>query len=73
MCTKSEVRTHVVSFLSYVENHFKTIVKVIRSNNGVEFAMTNLFSSKGIIHRKTCIETPLQNDIVDVNTSIFLM
>jgi len=27
--------------------------------------MTNLFSSKGIIHQKTCIETPEQNAIVE--------
>jgi len=27
--------------------------------------MTNLFSSKGIIHQKTCIETPEQNGIVE--------
>jgi len=65
MHTKSEVRTHVTSFISYVENHFQTTVKIIRSDNGAEFAMTNFFSSKGIIHQKTCIETPEQNGIVE--------
>ena len=65
MRTKSEVRTHVTSFISYVENHFQTTVKIIRSDNGAEFAMTNFFSSKGIIHQKTCIETPEQNGIVE--------
>ena len=44
MRTKSEVRNHISNFLSYVENHFQTTVKIIRSDNGVEFAMTNLFS-----------------------------
>jgi len=65
MCTKSEVRTHIATFLSYIENHFQTTVKIIRSDNGVEFAMTTFFSSKGIIHKKTCIKTPEQNGIVE--------
>jgi len=64
MRTKFEVRTHIASFLSYVENNFQTTIKIIRSDNGAEFAMTNLFSYKGIIHQKTCIETPEQNSIV---------
>jgi len=53
MRTKSEVSTHIASFfLSYVQNHFQTTVKIICSDNEAEFAMTNLFSSKGIIHKK---------------------
>jgi len=27
--------------------------------------MNNLFSSKGIIHQKTCVETPKQNGIAE--------
>ena len=53
MHTKFEVRTHIVSFIFYIENNFHTIVKIIRINNGVEFSMENIFYSKGIIHQKT--------------------
>ena len=65
MHTKSEVRNHIANFTSYIENHFKTTVKTIRTDNGAEFSMTNFFSSKGIVHKKTCIETPEQNGIVE--------
>jgi len=63
--TKSEVRNHIVNFIAYVENQFKATVKTIRTDNGAEFAMKNLFSSKGIVHQTTCVETPEQNGIVE--------
>jgi len=62
---KSEVRQKIVSFIAYIENHFHTTAKIIRMDNGSEFSMKDFFSSKGIIHQTTCIETPKQNGIVE--------
>ena len=62
---KSEVRQKIVSFIAYIENHFHTTAKIIRTDNDPEFSMKDFFSSKGIIHQTTCIETPEQNDIVE--------
>ena len=62
---KSEVRNHIVSFVAYIENNFKTTIQTIRTDNGVEFAMKDFFSAKGIVHQTTCVETPEQNGIVE--------
>jgi len=62
---KSEVRNHIVSFVAYIENHFKTTIQTIRTDNGAKFSMKDLFYAKGIIHQTTCVETPEQNDIVE--------
>ena len=39
--------------------------KVIRSNNGTEFFMTNFFINKGIMHQTSCVNTQQQNSIVE--------
>jgi len=62
---KSEIRQSIVSSITYIENHFQTIVKLILTNNGPEFAMKDLFSSKCIIHQTTCLETPKRNGIIE--------
>lgn len=36
---------------------------MIWSDDGKEFLMDNYFKDKGIIHQRTCIETPQQNDV----------
>jgi len=65
MHNKSETRTHLTNFINFVENQFETKVKVIRSDNGHEFKMNEFFSSKGIIHQTSCVETPEQNGIAE--------
>jgi len=62
---KSETRTHLTNFINLVENQFETKVKIVRSDNGNEFKMHDLFYSKGIIHQTTCVETPEQNRIAE--------
>jgi len=49
--------------INLVENQFETKVKIVRSDNGNEFKIHDLFNSKGIIHQTTCVETPEQNGI----------
>lgn len=38
---------------------------MLRSDNGDKFSMTAFFNEKGIIHQRTCVETPQQNEIVE--------
>jgi hypothetical protein len=65
MKTKSETRSLIKIFLTYVDNQFNMAVKMIRSNNGVEFCVHDLYDSKGIIHQTSCVETPEQNSVVE--------
>jgi len=62
---KSEVHSHIINFTVFVQNHFQTNIKTIRIDNGVEFAMSSFYASKGIIHKTSCVETPQQNGIVE--------
>jgi len=68
---KSEVRNHIVSFVAYIENHFKATIQTIRTDNGAKFAMKFFFFAKGIVHQTTCVETPEQNGMLNANINIF--
>lgn len=65
MKTKGETRKHITDFITYIETQFNRKLKILRSDNGPEFAMTELFSNKGILHQTTCVETPQQNGVVE--------
>lgn len=65
MSNKSMVKKLLPDFVSYVENQFESHVKIIRSDNGAEFSLTYFFTSKGIVHQTSCVETPQKNDIVE--------
>lgn len=36
-------------------------MKIIRSDNGLEFNLRDFYTKEGIIHQKTCVEIPQQN------------
>jgi hypothetical protein len=57
---KSQTRSFIQYFFHMVETQFHTKVKCLRSDNGVEFNMV-----KGVIHHRSCVETPQQNSIVE--------
>jgi transposase InsO family protein len=48
-----------------VENQFGKNVKVVRSDNGLEFKISQFYSSKGIIHQTSCVNTPQQNGVAE--------
>ncbi|XP_075095356.1 uncharacterized protein LOC142173629 [Nicotiana tabacum] len=53
-----------------VKNHFETMIKVIRFDNGTEFFNSQcgtLLHNFGIIHQSICPYTPQQNDVVEMN------
>ena len=65
MHSKSDTRPLLISFFNMVETQFHIKIKSVRSDNGLEFFMTDFFSTKGIIHQKSCRGTPQQNLVVE--------
>jgi len=65
MVNKSQTRNLLVSFVTQVETQFNTKVKILRSDNGLEFQLPAFYQSKGIIHQLSCVETPQQNSVVE--------
>ncbi|MCI01909.1 peptide transporter PTR2, partial [Trifolium medium] len=63
--SKTEVSSHIQNFITLVENQFHVIPKILRSDNGPEFMLNDFFAKKGIIHQKSCVETPQQNGRVE--------
>jgi transposase InsO family protein len=63
--SKASVSSHVQNFITLVENQFHLTPKIIRSDNGPEFLLTEFLASKGIEHQKSCVETPQQNGRVE--------
>ena len=48
-----------------IKTQFDCQIKTVRSDNGQEFNMPEFFSSKGITHQHSCVETPQQNSVVE--------
>nr|GMD19088.1 Retrovirus-related Pol polyprotein from transposon TNT 1-94 [Ipomoea batatas] len=53
------------SFHAYALTQFEVRIKAFRSDNGHEFKLNEFFSENGIIHQKSCVNTPQQNAIVE--------
>ena len=51
MKSKSDVRPLFQSFYAMIDTQFSQHIKVIRTDNAKEFAMTDFLSSHGIIHQ----------------------
>lgn len=66
MKIKSETIPKLLSFFALVETQFNQKVKIIRSDNDLEFNMSSYYVSKGIIHKRSCNETHQQNGIVEM-------
>jgi len=62
---KSKVVKALENFVVFVHIQFEIAIKIIRSDNGTEFFMTNFFVNKGIVHQTSCVNTPQQNSIVE--------
>jgi len=48
-----------------IRTQFHVTPKYVRSDNGPEFLLNDLYSSHGIIQQKSCVETPQQNGRVE--------
>lgn len=63
--SKSDVSQHVKNFITLVENQFHITSKTVRTDNGPEFLNPSFYASKGIVHHRSCVETPQQNGRVE--------
>jgi len=55
---KSEVSSHIQNFINLIENQFHVTPKTVRSDKGPEFDLPTFYSSKGILHQRSYVETP---------------
>ena len=62
---KSETSCLIQSFYNIIFTQFQVPIKILRSDNGPEFALNSFYASKGIIHQLSCVETPQQNSMVE--------
>ena len=44
---------------------FQVPIKILRSDNGPEFALNSFYASEGIIYQLSSVETPQQNSVVE--------
>jgi len=58
MKTKTETRPALQTFIRLIHTQHQKVVKIIRSNNGPEFNMTDFYQQNGIIHQNSCVKTP---------------
>ena len=68
MASKSNAFPLLQSFIMFVKNQFDVSVKVVRSDNGMEFqdhTTIQFYAQQGIIYQKSCVDTPQQNGIVE--------
>lgn len=62
---KSEVQKYIPDFFAFVKKQFGKEVKAIRSDNAPELFLSNFYHSLGVIHYRSCVETPQQNSVVE--------
>jgi transposase InsO family protein len=63
---KSETQRLLKSFITFVHTQFNYQVKIIRSDNGLEFIFLKPFlSTYGILLQNSCPYTPQQNGVVE--------
>ncbi|KAL5764898.1 hypothetical protein ACOSQ2_017492 [Xanthoceras sorbifolium] len=56
---KSETQSFLKNFYNMIKTQFHRNMKIIRSDNGLEFiSMQSFFKEHGIIHQRACIHTP---------------
>ncbi|KAJ0605636.1 putative RNA-directed DNA polymerase [Helianthus annuus] len=72
---KSEVFEKFKEFHTMVETQFRSLIQILRSDNGGEFvndSMKLFCKSKGIIHQTSCSHTPEQNGVSERKNRILL-
>ena len=68
LSNKEQVKGTLTGFFCYVENHFNTKVKTLRSDNGTEIFQSEcseIFLKKGIIYQRSVAGVPQQNARVE--------
>ena len=66
--SRKEVLSRVQHFLLEIITQYETMVKVLRTDNALEFtqkAIEELYLAHGIVHQTTCPYTSQQNGVVE--------
>jgi len=63
--TEVEVSLHVKNFITMIQNQFHITPKYIRTDNGPKFLLHDFYASHGIVHQRSCVETPQQTGRVE--------
>ena len=69
---KSDASLLIQSFFNMILTQFKTSTKVLRTDNGPEFAIDSFYAFRGVVHQLSCVETPQQNAMVERKHQHFL-
>ncbi len=64
MKQKSEIGPLIQSFFNLIKTQFSVSIKMVRSDNGLEFQMPTFYAKHDTLHQKSCVSTPQQNAIV---------
>ena len=51
-----------------IETQFETRIKALRTDNGTKYtngAFQEFLRSQGIVHQRTCVNTPAQNGVAE--------
>lgn len=62
---KTEVPSIFENFYKMILNQFCCNIKMIRTDHGTEFNLNLFCQQNGIIHQKSCVQTPQQNGVVE--------
>jgi hypothetical protein len=65
MKSKVETRQNIINLIKMIKTQYNHDVKIVRSDNGPEFLMNEFYSTNGIIHQTSCVESPQQNGRVE--------
>ena len=58
LTSKSNAMTVFLEFYNMIFTQYNTAIKSVRSQNALELAFHDFFSSKGIVSFHSCVETP---------------
>ena len=58
MKAKYEVKAFIVSFYNMVFTQFNVKIQCFRSNNALEFKLSDFYFAHSIIHQTSCVYTP---------------
>ena len=65
MKSKFDTKSLLQSFYFMIKTQFNKSIKVFKTENGLQFQLTNFFKTHGIIHQHSCVATPQQNSVVE--------
>ena len=69
MKQKYDMETIFKKFYTMVKTQFKKKIQILRSDNGREYFKNVtgqfFFLEKGIVHQSSCVDTPIQNGLVE--------